>query len=211
MDPPASLALGPLALSLAAGWASGLNLYAAVLTLGLLQDFGVVALPPDLQVLGSPVVLLTAAALYSLEFFADKIPGVSTTWDALHTFIRIPAGALLAAASVAPIGHDWMLAAALLGGALAAGTHFAKAGSRATLALLPLPFAAWMASLSEDAAAVVLLWLAISHPVVFFGLLALFLALLAWALPKLFRALRGLLRTIGRWLGIARSRPDGGY
>lgn len=206
MDP-----LSALALSLGASWASGLNLYAAVLTLGVLQDLGVVALPPDLQVLGSPVVLLAAGALYALEFFADKIPGVSTGWDALHTFIRIPAGALLAAASVAPIGHDWALAAALLGGALAAGTHFAKAGSRASLALLPVPFAAWMASLGEDAAVVVLLWLAISHPIVFFGLLALFVAFLAWVLPKLFRALRGLLRTIGRWLGIARSRPNDSY
>ena len=194
MDP-----LSVLALSLGAGWASGLNLYAAVLTLGLLQDLGAVALPPDLQVLGSPVVVITAGALYALEFFADKIPGVSTAWDTLHTFIRIPAGALLAAASVAQLGHDWAFAAALLGGALAAGTHFAKTGSRAALAVLPL--AAWAAALGEDAAVVVILWLALAHPVVLLGLLALFVALLIWLLPKLFRAMRGLFRAIGRRIG----------
>jgi Domain of unknown function (DUF4126) len=194
MDP-----LSVLALSLGAGWASGLNLYAAVLTLGLLQDFGAVILPPDLQILGSPVVVITAAALYAVEFFADKIPGVSTAWDTLHTFIRIPVGALLAAASVAHLGPDWALAAALLGGALAAGTHFAKTGSRAALAALPL--AAWVASLGEDAAVVVILWLALVHPIVLLGLLALFTALLAWLLPKLFRAVRGVFRAIGRRIG----------
>ncbi len=204
MDP-----LSVLALSLGVGWASGLNLYAAVLTLGLLQDMGVVVLPPDLQVLGSPVVLIVAGALYSIEFFADKIPGVSTAWDTLHTFIRIPLGAVLAAATVAHIGRDWAFAAALLGGALAAGTHVAKAGSRAALALFPLPFAAWAASLSEDAAVVVGLWLALGHPVLFLGLLALFVAVLLWALPRLFRAARGAVRTIGRWLGVAPSGTTG--
>ena len=194
MDP-----LSVLALSLGAGWASGLNLYAAVLTLGLLQDFGAVTLPPDLQILGSPVVVITAGALYAVEFFADKIPGVSTAWDTLHTFIRIPVGALLAAASVAHLGPDWALAAALLGGALAAGTHFAKTGSRAALAVLPL--AAWVASLGEDAAVVVILWLALVHPIVLLGLLALFTALLVWLLPKLFRAVRGVFRAIGRRIG----------
>ncbi len=206
MDP-----LSVLALSLGAGWASGLNLYAAVLTLGLLQDLGAVSLPPELQVLGSPVVLVVAGVLYFLEFFADKVPGVSTAWDALHTFIRVPAGALLAAASVAHIGPDWALAAALVGGSLAAGTHVAKAGSRAALALLPLPFAAWLASMGEDVAVVVVLWLALSHPLVFFGLLALFVAGLIWVLPKLLRALRGLLRTVGRWVGVAPSRANDGY
>lgn len=205
MDPVSALAL-----SLGAGWASGLNLYAAVLTLGLLQDLGAVALPPELQVLGSPVVLAAAGALYVLEFFADKVPGVSTAWDAVHTFIRIPLGAILAAASVAHIGRDWALAAALLGGALAAGTHVAKTGSRATLAMLPLPFAAWLASLGEDAAVVAGLWLALSHPVLFFGLLALSVAVIAWLLPKLFRGLRAVLRPVGRWLGWTRSRATDG-
>lgn len=205
MDP-----LSVLALSLGAGWASGLNLYAAVLTLGLLQDLGTVDLPPDLQVLGSPVVLIVAGALYAVEFFADKIPGVSTGWDAVHTFIRIPIGAVLAAASVAHIGRDWALAAALLGGALAAGTHVAKAGSRAGLAVLPLPFAAWVASLGEDAAVAVGLWLALVHPLVFLGLLALFVALLLWVLPKLFRAVRTMFRAIGRRFGAAPSRTTEG-
>ena len=204
MDP-----LSLFALSLGAGWASGLNLYAAVLTLGLLQDMGVVALPPDLQVLGSPVVLVVAGGLYALEFFADKVPGVSTAWDAVHTFIRVPAGALLAAASMAHVGPDWALAAALLGGMLAAGTHAAKFGGRAGLAILPLPFAAWVASLGEDAAVAVGLWLAISHPVIFLGLLALFVAFLVWLLPRLFRGARAVLRSIGRGLGLTPPRPTG--
>src|SRR3954469_7278034 len=102
MDP-----ISLIALTLGTGWASGINLYAAVLTLGLLHDFGWIALPPDLQFVGSPVVLVAAGVLYAVEFVADKIPGVSAVWDTVHTFIRIPAGALLAAASVADVSTEW--------------------------------------------------------------------------------------------------------
>lgn len=200
MDP-----ISVIALSLGAGWASGLNLYAAVLTLGILQDLGWVALPPGLQVLGSPVVLGAAAFMYGLEFFADKIPAVSTAWNALHTFIRIPAGALLAAASVAGVDPEWALAAALIGGSVAAGTHFAKAGSRFALAMLPLPFAGLAASLGEDVAAVAILWVALTHPVVLLVLLALFVALLIWLLPRLFRLAKRMFQTVARWIGGAKS------
>ncbi|HEX9461143.1 MAG TPA: DUF4126 domain-containing protein [Alphaproteobacteria bacterium] len=200
MDP-----ISVIALSLGAGWASGLNLYAAVLTLGVLQDLGWVALSPHLQVLGSPIVLSAAAFMYGLEFFADKIPVVSTAWNALHTFIRIPAGAVLAAASVAGVDPEWALAAALIGGSVAAGTHFAKAGSRFALAMLPLPFAAVAASLGEDLAAVAILWVALTHPVVLLVLLALFMALLIWLLPRLFRLAKRMFQTIARWIGGANS------
>jgi Domain of unknown function (DUF4126) len=199
MDP-----ISLIALSLGAGWASGLNLYAAVLTLGGLYDLGWIGLPPDLQVLGSPVVLATAAMLYVLEFGADKIPLVNTGWDALHTFIRIPAGALLAASSVADLGPEWTVAAALAGGSLAAGTHFAKAGSRALLATLPIPFLGFGASLGEDLAAVLIIWLAFAHPIALLVLLALFVALLIWLLPKLVRGIGALLRFFTR----SRRGPD---
>ena len=200
MDP-----ISVIALSLGAGWASGLNLYAAVLTLGLLQDLGWVNLPPDLQVLGSPVVLTVVAVLYLVEFFADKVPGVSTAWNALHTFIRIPAGALLAAASVAGVDPDWALAAALIGGSVAAGTHAAKTGSRFALAMLPLPLAGMAISLGEDAAAVAIVWLALSHPIVLLVMLGLFVALLIWFLPRLFRLLRRMVQTVARWFSGAKE------
>jgi hypothetical protein len=195
MDP-----ISLIALTLGAGWASGINLYAAVLTLGLLHDMGWITLPPDLQFVGSPIVLAAAGALYLVEFVADKIPGVSAAWDAVHTFIRIPAGAILAASSVADIGTDWAFAAALAGGFIAAGTHFTKAGSRLLLSASPEPVSGWAASLAEDAAVVGILWFALYHPIVFFGLLAAFIALVIWLLPKLIRVLRRTFQIMAGWL-----------
>lgn len=201
MDP-----ISLIAVTLGTSWASGINLYAAVLTLGLLHDLGGIALPPDLQFLGSPVVLGVAGALYLIEFVADKIPGVSAAWDAVHTFIRIPAGALLAAASVADVGTDWAFAAALAGGFIAAGTHFTKAGSRLVLSASPEPVSGWLASLGEDVAVVAILWSALFHPLVFFGLLALFAAVVIWLLPKLIRGLRRGFQRVAAWLSPARAK-----
>jgi hypothetical protein len=181
-----------LALMLGASWASGLNLYIAVLTLGLMQSFGWIALPGGLEALGSPIVLITAFALYAVEFIADKVPGVSALWDALHTFIRIPAGAVLAAATVSGLEPQWVVAAALAGGFVAAGTHAAKAGSRAAFTLDP--FTAIAASFVGDATVVAGLWVAVQYPIVFLVLLLLFAALLVWLLPKLFRAIGRVLR-----------------
>ncbi len=197
MDP-----ISIIALSLGTSWASGLNLYAAVLTLGILQDAGWIALPPHLQFLGSPVVLLAAGIMYLVEFVADKVPAVSVAWNTAHTFIRIPAAALLAAASVADVSRDWAFAAALIGGSLAAGTHVAKTGSR--LAVGIIPFTGLAASLAEDFSAVAIIWLAVTHPVVLLILLALFVALLVWLLPKLIRVIRRLGQTIAAWF---RDRP----
>jgi hypothetical protein len=187
-----------IALSMGVGWASGINLYASILVLGLLQNLGYVQLPAELLVVSDPLVLWAAGAMYLIEFFADKVPGVDTGWDAVHTFIRIPAGAVLAAAAMGDVSAPAALAAGLVGGTLAAGTHAAKAGSRALLNTSPEPFSNWIASLAEDVLAIAGLWTALAHPWLFLALLAVFLLLLAWALPRLWRGVRGVAAFVAR-------------
>jgi hypothetical protein len=191
MDP-----ITTLALTLGIGWASGINLYAAILTLGIMHAAGAIVLPPNLEILAEPLVVFAAAFMYLVEFFADKIPGVDSGWDALHTFIRIPAGAVLAASAVGPVDPGWMLAAGLVGGALAASSHATKAGSRLLINASPEPFSNWAASVAEDVSVIAGLWLALHHPVVFIGLLAVFVALIAWLAPKLFRLIRRLVHKL---------------
>jgi len=195
-----------IALSLGIGWASGINLYAAVLILGLLGASGNLDLPPGLEVATNPLVIFAAGFMYLVEFFTDKIPGVDTVWDGLHTFVRIPAGAMLAAAALGDLGRGAEVAAALLGGGLATASHAAKAGSRVLINTSPEPFTNWAASIAEDVAVVAGLFLALNHPVLFLVLLAAFLLLLAWLLPRLWRGIAGLLRTVGRWFG---TRAEG--
>jgi hypothetical protein len=186
-------ALNVLALGLGAAWASGLNLYAAVLLLGGLQAFGIVTLPPDLAVLSHPAVLIAAAFLYAVEFVADKVPGVDSVWDAVQTFIRIPAGALLAAGAVGSYGEGYEVALALLaGGTLAAASHAAKAGSRVAINASPEPFSNWTASFVEDFLVLGGLILALFKPALFLTLLGAFLLGVAWLVPKLWRGLRRL-------------------
>jgi hypothetical protein len=187
MDP-----ITTLALTLGIGWASGINLYAAILTLGIMQAAGAIVLPPNLEILAEPLVVFAAAFMYMVEFFADKIPGVDSGWDALHTFIRIPAGAVLAAAAVGPVDPGWMLAAGLVGGTLAAGSHATKAGTRLLINASPEPFSNWAASVAEDVSVIAGLWLALHHPIVFVLLLIGFVALVVWLAPKLFRVLKRL-------------------
>ena len=179
-----------LALTMGVAWASGINLYAAILTLGLMGATGNISLPPGLEILTDPMVLMAAGLMYFIEFFADKIPGVDTTWDGLHTFIRIPAGAMLAAAAVGDINPAIELAAALVGGGLAASTHVAKAGSRALINTSPEPVSNWIASITEDVAVVVGLWTALHHPLLYLALLGLFIFLLAWMLPRFWRGIK---------------------
>ena len=179
--------LAAIAVALGAGWASGLNAYAAVLVLGVAQRHGVVALPHDLQVLASPWVMGTASILFALNFFADKIPYVDSLNDALQTFVRIPAGALLAYGAATGLSPEVAVIAGLLGGTLAAGTHVAKTGSRALINTSPEPFTNILASLGEDITVVGGLALAIAHPITFLCLLALFVLLLIWLLPRLAR------------------------
>ena len=179
--------LATIAVALGAGWASGLNAYAAVVVLGVAQRLGVVALPHDLQVLASPWVMGTASILFALNFFADKIPYVDSLNDALQTFVRVPAGALLAYGAATGLSPEVAVIAGLLGGTLAAGTHVAKTGSRTLINASPEPFTNILASLGEDITVVGGLALAIAHPITFLCLLALFVLLLIWLLPRLAR------------------------
>ncbi len=197
----ASSITGTIALSMGAAWASGINLYAAVLMLGFLGATGYVSLPPDLQLLTDPLVLVAAGFMYCVEFFADKIPGVDTGWDALHTFIRIPAAAILAAKAVGDVGPAAELAAFLVGGTLAAGVHATKAGSRVLINTSPEPVTNWLASLGEDVSVVLGLWTALNHPWVFLSALALFVLIIAWALPRLWRGIRRVLCLVRKVLG----------
>lgn len=183
-----------IALSMGVAWASGINLYATLLTLGFLAHTGDIGLPPDLQVLANPLVIAAAGFMYCVEFFADKVPGVDTGWDAIHTFIRIPAGALLAAGAVAEIGPAAELAAAIVGGGLATGTHATKAGTRVMINASPEPFTNWFASLGEDIVVIVGVWASLKHPWIFIALLTLFILLMIWLLPKLWQAIKKVAR-----------------
>lgn len=153
-----------LALAAALGWASGMRLYAVVFLTGLAGAMGWVTLPSGLSVLQHPVVLIASGGLLLVEFLADKIPGVDTLWDAVHTFIRIPAGAALAAGVFGGDAAAWATVAALMGGTLAATAHTAKATTRAAVNTSPEPFSNIGLSLLGDAAVPVLLWLAWEHP-----------------------------------------------
>jgi hypothetical protein len=179
--------LAALAIALGAAWGSGLNVYATVLVLGGAERLGLVTLPHDLHVLASPWVLGVATVLFALNFLADKIPYVDSINDLLHTFVRVPAGALLAYGAVGGLSPELAVIAGLLGGTLAVGTHVAKTGSRALINTSPEPFSNIAASFAEDASVVGGLALAITHPITFLCLLALFVVLLVWLLPKLVR------------------------
>lgn len=168
-------------------WASGINLYAAILVLGIMGSTGNIALPPDLIILSDPLIISGAGVMYIVEFFADKIPGVDNGWDTVHTFIRIPLGALLAAAAVGDVNPSVAVAAALLGGGLAASTHATKAGTRVLINASPEPFTNWFASLGEDVAVIAGLWTALHYPFLFVIFIIFFILLLIWLLPKIWR------------------------
>lgn len=191
-----------LALAAALGWASGLRLYLTVLLVGVAGHWGWIALPPGLQVLASPLVMSCAAALAVVEFLADKVPLVDSAWDALHTLIRIPAGAALVAGMVSgwagDHGQAWAVVAALVGGGLAATAHAAKASTRAAANTSPEPFSNIGLSLLGDVAVPTMLWLAWAHPFVFFPMLALILAVMATLIWFCFKFLRALLQRVRR-------------
>ena len=185
-----------LALTMGVAWASGINLYAAMFMLGLMGITGNIELPPGLEILTNPLVLFAAGIMYCVEFFADKIPGVDSSWDLMQTFVRIPAGAMLAMGAVGEVDPAVSLAAAILGGGLAATTHLTKAGSRALINTSPEPFSNWTASVLEDLAVIAGLWTALNHPVLFLALLALFIVLMIWLLPRLWRGIKAVFRRI---------------
>lgn len=192
---------GLLALAAGLGWASGLRLYTALFVVGLAGRLGWIALPPGLQLLEHPWVLGAAGLMLTIEFFADKIPLLDSVWDTVHTFIRIPAGAALAALVFGGQGVEWQTAMALLGGTLAAGTHFTKAGTRALINASPEPFTNIAASAGEDIAVLAVLWLMFAHPWLMLALLLVLVALIVWLLPKLWRGVAGVIRglSLPRW------------
>lgn len=196
-----------LALVMGVGWASGINLYAAVFVLGIAAATGNITLPEGLQVLQNPLVIGAAGVMYLVEFFADKTPGVDTGWDAIHTFIRIPAGALLAAGAVGEVTPGLEIAAGLLGGSMATASHLAKASSRVLINTSPEPFSNWIASIGEDLLVLAGLWAMLSYPLVFLCLMAMFIALVIWLLPKIWRLLKAFFRKIAGWLGSKSSPP----
>ena len=187
-----------ISLTMGVAWASGINLYAAILVLGLLGTTGNITLPATLQILADPMVMTAAGVMYFVEFFADKMPGVDTGWDTLHTFIRIPAGALLAAGAVGNVNPAVVLTAAILGGGLAAGSHAVKSGSRVFINTSPEPFTNWTASIAEDVAVIVGLWAALHYPRLFLVLMIVFIGLMLWLLPKIWGGIKKIFGYIGR-------------
>ena len=188
------------AIAAALGWASGLRLYAVVFITGLAGLLGWVTLPEGLKLLQQPLLLSASGIMLAVEFFTDKIPGLDSVWDALHTVVRIPAGALLAAGVFGGDQASWSLIAALMGGTLAATSHVAKAATRAAANTSPEPFSNVGLSLLGDAAVPTMLWLSWEHPLWFFAALAVALVLMVTLIVLLMRFVRALAR---KWRGSA--------
>ena len=183
-----------LALAAGLGWASGLRLYTTLFVVGLAGRMGWIVLPEGLRLLEHPWVLGAAGFMLLVEFFADKIPLLDSAWDTVHTFIRIPAGAALAAMVFGGQGIEWQTAVALLGGTLAAGTHLTKAGTRAMINASPEPFSNIAASFGEDVVVLSGIWLMFTHPWLMLALLLVVVVATAWLLPKIWRGVVGLVR-----------------
>jgi hypothetical protein len=192
---------GLLALAAGLGWAAGLRLYTVIFVVGMAGRLGWIGLPHGLNVLEHPWVLGAAGLMLTIEFFADKIPLLDSVWDTVHTFIRIPAGAALAAMVFGGQGIEWQTAMAILGGTLAAGTHFTKAGARAMINASPEPFSNVAASFSEDIVVISGLWLMFAHPWLMLCLLLLLVIATAWLLPIVWRGIAALIR------GLSLPRP----
>lgn len=188
--------VGSVAVAAGLAWASGLRLYAVLFLAGLLGRLGYIQLPETLHVLQHWAVIGAAGLMFVVEFFADKVPALDSFWDGIHTFIRIPAGALLAAYSLGDQDPAIMIAAGLLGGTLTAGTHLTKAGSRAVINTSPEPVSNLAASISEEALVFGGLFTAFAYPSVFLAFLALFVILMIWLLPKLWRGICTMFRRL---------------
>ena len=186
-----------LSLALGSAWTSGINLYATVTALGLLQKFGATKLPGGLDVLDSWWIIGVAGSLYLIEFFADKIPYIDSVWDVVHTFIRVPAGAVVAYAATNHMDASIYIPAALLGGGLAFGSHGTKAALRLGANLSPEPVSNWILSLVEDVIAFAGTLLAVFAPFVIASILILFVIFFFWFFPKIFRAVRRMFKSVG--------------
>jgi hypothetical protein len=190
-----------LGLAFGAAWTSGINLYATVAALGLLQRYGWAQLPGSLHVLDNWIIIGVALFLYAVEFIADKIPYVDTIWDAVHTFIRVPAGAVIAFSATANLDPTVQVLALLLGGGLALSTHGTKATVRAAANTSPEPVTNWTLSIIEDVVAVGAAVLMVINPVVILIVIAVFLLILAWILPKVVRRLRRMIASARAFFG----------
>jgi hypothetical protein len=186
--------LGTLGLAAGVSVASGIRVYATVAVLGLLHRLDVLHLPAALEPLSHPAIIAIATALYVAEFAADKVPAFDTVWDAVHTFVRVPAAVVLAFAMLGDVAEPWRSAAALLGGTVALSAHGLKAGTRLAANTSPEPFSNWVLSFGEDLAVAGILWMAANHPVL--SLLVAAGVLLVAAL-----SLRWMLRTLRRLFG----------
>lgn len=195
-----------ITLALGSAWTSGINLYATVAVLGALQKFGLTKLPGGLDVLDSWWIIGLAAGLYIIEFVADKVPYVDTVWDAVHTFIRVPAGAAVAYAATTNDGAAINVVATLLGGGFALSSHGTKAALRLGANMSPEPVSNWVLSVLEDIIAFAGIFLAVFAPFIIAGVLIVFLLLFAWFAPKAFRAVRWLFRATKSIFAGNRSR-----
>ncbi len=189
-----------LALAAALGWASGFRLYAVVFIVGLMGAGGWLALPAGLQVLQSPLVLAVAGSLMLVEFFADKVPWLDSAWDAVHAFIRVPAGAALAFGVFGADNATMAVMAGLLGGSLSATALATKMTTRAAINTSPEPFSNWGMSFFEDGLVVAVVWLATQHPVAFGVALVVMVVVSVLLLVVLFKFLRAVLRRVSRSL-----------
>lgn len=188
-----------LALTAGVGWASGINLYALICVLGIAASTGNMVLPAELQVLQDPMVIAAAGFMYMVEFVADKTPGVDSGWDGIHTFIRIPAGAMLAAGAVGDVSPAMEVAAGILGGSMAGASHFTKASTRLLINTSPEPVSNWTASIAEDLLVLSGIWAMLNHPLIFLCFMVFFIALAIWMLPKIIRALKAVFSRIRSW------------
>ncbi|MFN7931480.1 MAG: DUF4126 domain-containing protein [Blastocatellia bacterium] len=193
-----------LSVAMGSAWLSGINLYATVATLGLLQKFGWVKLPGELGVLSNTWVLGVAGVMYAVEFFADKIPAVDSAWDAVHTFIRVPAGAILAATAFADFDPTVKTIAMIVGGGVALGSHGLKATTRLAANTSPEPFSNIALSVGEDIFTFgSTLLMTLVSPVAMLVIVVLFLILLIWLVPKIYRTLRRLMHKLRSLFGAA--------
>ncbi len=190
-----------LGLALGAAWTSGINLYATVAALGLLQHYGWAQLPGGLHVLDNWIIIGVALFLYVVEFVADKIPYVDSVWDAVHTFIRVPAGAVIAFSATADMHPTVQVLALLLGGGLALSTHGTKATVRAAANTSPEPVTNWTLSIVEDVVAIGAAVLMVINPFVILVVILIFLLVLAWILPKVVRRLRRMIASARAFFG----------
>jgi hypothetical protein len=186
-----------LSLALGSAWTSGINLYATVTVLGLLQKFGAAKLPGGLDVLDNWWIIGFAAGLYLIEFFADKIPYVDSVWDVVHTFIRVPAGAIVAYAATSQMDPSVYIPAALVGGGLALGSHGTKAALRVGANLSPEPVSNWSLSIVEDIIAFGGTLLAVFAPFVIAAVLVVFVVVFFWFLPKVIHSFFRMFRWVG--------------